>query len=125
MTSLVVEPGTASCFWPNSGTQNEWVTSSEVIRSSTGAFSGSFSVAEVSLPKSGYWKLQANCCAVTSTTSGFSGFGLAAEAFGRWSFLASTIALTPLLPADGGPRLDDGDRRDLGRIHDAQASIVR
>ncbi len=49
---------------------------------------------EVRLPKPGYLKVQKNCCAITSTTSGRSGFGLAAEACGRSSFLASTTALT-------------------------------
>jgi len=34
-TIEVVWPGTASCFWENSGTQNEWMTSFEVIRNRT------------------------------------------------------------------------------------------
>ena len=25
ITSVLTVPGTASCFWPNSGTQNEWM----------------------------------------------------------------------------------------------------
>ena len=28
ITSFVSRPGTASCFWPNCGTQKEWITSS-------------------------------------------------------------------------------------------------
>ena len=121
ITRVVSRPGTASCFWPNSGTQNECITSSDVIRSLVVTLIGSFSVAEVSLPKPGYWKLQANCWAVTLTTSGVSLSDEAAEACGMCSFLASTTALTieiavtrtagtavqtisrPVLPWIGGP----------------------
>ena len=93
IASVFTEPGTASCFWPNSGTQNEWVTSTEVICSLTGAPIGSSSLAEARLPKAGYLNDHSNCWAVTFTTSGLSGSD-AAEACGRWSFLARTIALT-------------------------------
>src|ERR687887_1206455 len=90
--NVFTEPGTASSFWPNSGTQNEWVTSTEVMRSRTGVLIGSFSVDEVRSLNPGYLKLQKNCCAVTSTMSGFS--GVAADAWGTFSFFASTTALT-------------------------------
>src|SRR3954453_20580247 len=121
ITRVVTIPGTASSFWLNSGTQKECVTSSDVIRSLVVTSIGSLSVAEVSLPKPGYWKLQANCCAVTSTTSGVSLSDEAAEACGMCSFLARTTALTieiavtrtagtavhtisrPVLPWIGGP----------------------
>ena len=36
ITSVVSIPGTASDFWPNSGTQNAWITSSECSVSFTG-----------------------------------------------------------------------------------------
>src|SRR2546430_12371709 len=93
IASVFTEPGTASCFWPNSGTQKEWVTSREVICSLTGAPIGSSSLAEARLPKAGYLNDHSNCWAVTFTTSGLSGSD-AAEACGRWSFLARTVGLT-------------------------------
>src|SRR4029078_6516681 len=80
ITRVVSRPGTASSFWPNSGTQNECVTSSDVIRSLVVTLIGSFCVAGVSLHTTGYWKLQANCWAVTFTTSGVSLSDEAAEA---------------------------------------------
>src|SRR5918912_934499 len=85
MTSDVVMPGTVSCFCPNSGTQNEWMTSSERSFSSTLRPSGSRRSPEVRFPWPGYEKLQANCCAVTFTFSGFEP---------ALPFFASTIALT-------------------------------
>src|SRR5256886_15847003 len=91
--SVLNEPGTASSFWPNCGTQNECVTSSDVIRSLAVESTGSFSVAEVSPPKSGYLKVQANCCEITLTWTGLSGSD-AAEACGMCSFCARTTALT-------------------------------
>src|SRR5919198_5304374 len=93
--SVLTEPGTASSFWPHSGTQNECVTSTEVIRSATGTSTGTLSVAEVMSWKAGYLKVQKNCCALTSTTSGLSGFAEGeAEARGMSSFFARTTALT-------------------------------
>src|SRR6266516_4993017 len=91
--SVFVDPGTASSFWPHSGTQKEWFTSTEVIRSSTGVFTGTLSVGEAMSLNAGYENVQKNCCAFTSTTRGFSG-SEAAEACGMSSFLASTTALT-------------------------------
>ena len=49
MMSRVIRPGTASCFWLNSGTQNEWITSSDVSRSLTVLLMGRRSVDEVAL----------------------------------------------------------------------------
>jgi hypothetical protein len=65
MWSDVSSPGTVSSFCPNSGTQNEWMTSFDERCSSTERFTGSRSVPVVNLPLSGYSKLQANCWAVT------------------------------------------------------------
>ena len=36
-TSVLYSPGTASCFCESSGTQNEWMTSFDVMRSSCAA----------------------------------------------------------------------------------------
>jgi hypothetical protein len=83
--SEFTDPGTASSFWPNSGTQNECVTSLEVILSSTARSIGSCSVGDFRPLYCGYAKLHANCCAVTSTVRWF---------FGRSSFFASATALT-------------------------------
>ncbi len=90
IASVVSIPGTASDFWPNSGTQNEWITSSECSVSFTPWSTGSTSAPDVtaSSPPSdegGYSKRHANCCAVTEMRSGFGP---------RSSFCASTIALT-------------------------------
>src|SRR5262249_40915998 len=62
-------PGTASCFWPNSGTQKEWITSAAVISSFTGRFSGRRRIGEV-VPFA-YVNVHENCCPSTRTTSGF------------------------------------------------------
>src|SRR3990170_7310142 len=85
ITSVVSIPGTASDFWPNSGTQNAWITSSECSVSFTGRFTGSTSSPETTLSSPGYSNFQANCCAVTEIRNGFGP---------ELSFLASTIALT-------------------------------
>src|ERR671935_176363 len=85
MTSFVVRPGTVSCFWPNSGTQKEWTTSSDLRRSSTLRPTGRRRSPEVRSLWPGYEKLHANCCAVTSTCIGFRP---------ALPFFASTIALT-------------------------------
>src|SRR5918911_2428313 len=85
MTSFVVSPGTVSCFCPNSGTQKEWMTSSDLRRSSTLRPTGRRRSPEVRSAWPGYAKLQANCCAVTSTCNGFEP---------ALPFFASTIALT-------------------------------
>src|SRR5438270_6178178 len=112
MTSDVVRPGTVSCFWPNSGTQKEWMTSSERSFSSTLRPSGSRRSPEVRLPWPGYEKLQANCCAVTFT---FSGFRPALPFFASTTALTIAIAITsavgiavhvissPVWPWIGGP----------------------
>ena len=47
ITSVVSIPGTASCFWPNSGTQNEWITSRERSVSSTVRSTGRTSCPDV------------------------------------------------------------------------------
>ena len=44
MCSVGWRPGTVSCFWPNSGTQNEWITSFDVKVKSTERLTGSRSV---------------------------------------------------------------------------------
>ena len=85
ITSVVSIPGTASDFWPNSGTQNEWITSTEFNVSLTGSSTGSTSWPEVTLVLPGYSNFQANCCAVTAIRSGFAPASL---------FFASTTALT-------------------------------
>ena len=64
-----------------------------MIRSSTGVLTGTFSVGEAMSWNAGYENVQKNCCALTSTTSGFSG-SEAADACGMSSFLVSTTALT-------------------------------
>ena len=46
-------PGTVSCFCPNSGTQNEWMTSFDVKVRSTERSLGSMSVAVVRFFESG------------------------------------------------------------------------
>src|SRR5581483_9360984 len=84
MWSFVGRPGTVSCFCPNSGTQNEWMTSSALKWSSTERPSGSRRTPVVRFPASGYVKLHANCCAVTLMFSGF---------LPSWSFRLRTIAL--------------------------------
>ena len=71
MCSVVCSPGTASCFCPNSGTQNEWITSFELIVSITERSFGNRSTADVSPCASGYVNDHEYCCAVTSTWSGF------------------------------------------------------
>ena len=81
----VVMPGTASCFCPNCGTQNEWMTSRALRLSSVDLFSGSRSSVVVTSPPPGYLKVQANCCAVTSTVMWSAGMR---------SFLARATALT-------------------------------
>ena len=53
MCSLVTIPGTVSCFWLNSGTQKEWITSFALKTSSTERPSGSRSVPLVSPYASG------------------------------------------------------------------------
>src|SRR6266545_2258138 len=64
MPRRVSTPGTASCFWRNSGTQNEWITSSDRSLSSTCRSSWSQSVPDSNPPYCGYLKLQANRRAV-------------------------------------------------------------
>ena len=64
-------PGTASCFCPNSGTQNEWMTSSARSVKRAGRLIGSLRTFVVRPFCCGYLNVQANCCAVTSTRSGF------------------------------------------------------
>src|SRR5579862_3201243 len=71
MCSDVFRPGTVSSFCPNSGTQNEWMTSSDFRCSSTERFTGRRSTPVVRLCASGYEKLHANCWAVTSTLKTF------------------------------------------------------
>src|SRR5688572_664687 len=85
ITSVVSTPGTASDFWPNSGTQNAWITSSERSVSLTASLTGSTSWPDVTFRSPGYSNFHANCCAVTAILIGC---GPAS------SFLASTIALT-------------------------------
>ena len=46
ITSSVRIPGTASCFCPNWGTKNEWITSRAVMSSTTVSSTGSRSVPE-------------------------------------------------------------------------------
>src|SRR6266540_4813037 len=41
MCSVGWIPGTTSCFWRNSGTQKEWITSFDVIRNTTERLTGS------------------------------------------------------------------------------------
>ena len=57
ITSVVSIPGTASDFWPNSGTQNEWITSTEFNVSLTGTSTGSTSWPEVTLALAGIVEL--------------------------------------------------------------------
>ena len=85
ITSVVRIPGTASDFWPNSGTQNEWITSSELSVSFADSPTGSTSCPETTAGSPGYSNFHANCCAVTAI-----GIALAPAS----SFFASTIALT-------------------------------
>ncbi len=85
ITSVVSIPGTASDFCPNSGTQNEWITSRECSVSFAGLSTGNTSSPDTTLSSPGYSNFHANCCAVTEIRSGF---GPAS------SFRASTIALT-------------------------------
>ena len=70
MVTCVVVPGTASCFWANSGTQKEWRTSSALSVRRAGRSTGSLSTFVVSFFSSGYSNVQANCCAVTSMLTG-------------------------------------------------------
>src|SRR5436189_198376 len=77
--------GTVSSLWPESGTQNEWMTSFACRCRSTERPTGSRSVPLVTFPSFGYWKLQANCWAVTFTWRTF---------LPSASSRASTIALT-------------------------------
>ena len=65
MCSVVWRPGTASCFCPNSGTQNEWITSLLEIVSITERSFGRRSTYDVRPCESGYVNVQANCTAVT------------------------------------------------------------
>src|SRR5204862_1331816 len=85
MCSVGWSPGTVSCFCPNSGTQNEWITSLEVNRSRTERSTGRRRTNVVMPFASGYEKLHANCWAVTLTRNG------CAPAL---SFRPRTIALT-------------------------------
>ena len=88
MWSVGWMPGTVSCFWPHSGTQNEWITSFAVNVSRMSRPSGTRSVPVVRFFDSGYENDQANCCAVTLIRSTF---------LPRASSRASTIALnTPI-----------------------------
>ena len=112
ITSVVSIPGTASDFWPNSGTQNEWITSSECSVSFTGRSTGSTSSPETTLPSPGYSNFHANCCAVTAMRSGF---GPASLFCARTTALTIEIAVTstagtavqtisrPVCPWIGGP----------------------
>ena len=54
-------PGTASCFWPNCGTQNEWMTSSARRWSTVERPNGMRSTVVVRFLARGYLKLHANC----------------------------------------------------------------
>ena len=65
-----------------------------MISSLTGTSTGSLSVAETASPKPGYLKLHANCCEMTSTVSGSSGWAGEAEALENRPFWPSTMALT-------------------------------
>ena len=53
ITSVVSIPGTASDFCPNSGTQNEWITSSERSVSLTVSFTGRTSCPDVNFASPG------------------------------------------------------------------------
>src|SRR6266511_2105305 len=95
-------PGTASCFWRNSGTQKEWITS----------FAVNGRTADRLLPYCGYVNVQANCWAVTFTRKGFEP---AASSLARTIALTIAIAVTssagravqaissPVCPWIGGP----------------------
>src|SRR5262249_8005223 len=52
MWSVVSMPGTVSCFWPNSGTQKEWMTSFACRWSSTERLTGRRRVPLVRFPES-------------------------------------------------------------------------
>src|SRR5581483_768248 len=82
-TIELCSPGTASCFCESCGTQNEWMTSFDVMSSFTWRPSGI--VSEPYVLPFGYVNCQANCCATTLITRGFDPAS---------PFLASTIALT-------------------------------
>src|SRR5262249_45703862 len=62
VTRMVVSmPGTASCFWPNSGTQKEWITSSDCIVNFVSRSTGRTSSPDFRPPLSGYSNFHANC----------------------------------------------------------------
>ena len=112
ITSVVSIPGTASDFCPNSGTQNEWITSSERNVSLTVSFTGRTSWPEVNFVSPGYSNLHANCWAVTAIRTGF---GPASSFFASTTALTIEIAVTriagiavqtissPVCPWMGGP----------------------
>ena len=112
ITSLVSWPGNASCFCPNSGTQNEWITSFAVRCSSTERPTGRRSCAEVRFFWSGYENVHSNWRAVTST---FSWFEPGRSFWTRTMPLITEIAVTriagtavqtisiPVCPWIGGP----------------------
>src|SRR5262249_7039510 len=89
MVRSLTWPGTASCFWPKFGTQNEWITSAAVISSLTGRSIGRRRIGEV-LP---FWyvNVQENCRPSTCTTSGFEP---ALPFWARTIALATEIAVT-------------------------------
>src|SRR5919202_1487788 len=131
MTSFVVRPGTVSCFWPNSGTQKEWMTSSDLSRSSTLRPTGRRRSPEVRCACPGYEKLHADCCAVTSTRIGFRP---ALPFFARTIALTIAIATTravglvvgrhaelPDRVADDGG--DDGEDRDADHRHEPEDEV--
>ena len=108
----VVIPGTASCFWRNSGTQNEWITSSARRLSSTCRPSSSRSSVVSKFPYCGYLKLHANWRAVTSTLSRFAfrcPFSASAIALRTAMIVTSTAGIavhvisSPVCPWIGGP----------------------
>ena len=66
---VVMTRAAASCFWRNSGTQNEWITSSAAdLQLGRPVQRAALSSVEATSRLPGYLKLQANCCAVTSTS---------------------------------------------------------
>src|SRR5919202_4458861 len=129
-------PGTRSCFWRNSGTQNEWITSFDVIRSTTDRWTGRRSTADFLFPYCGYEYVHANCWAITSTRSGFAP---AASFFARTTALTIAIAVTstvgiavqtisrPVCPWIGGPSVSSsGFRRNLKTAYaDTEATIAK
>src|SRR5690242_12279474 len=70
---VVVRPGIASTFCPSSGTHQSWITSLELITSSTAVPAGTNSVlaaVDLGFAPSGYANDQVNCWASTCTFIG-------------------------------------------------------